>query len=120
MAIRLKLNAIESSTLLEHYETIAKRELGLHDSVRACLKSGDNRLPQYQQALQESQDDLDTTKKKLVALEAEKKKLITQLGAKDLLTALIERVERTDRNLIKIVDRLNALEKRLEKLERDR
>jgi hypothetical protein len=120
MAVRLKLNAIETSKLLEHYETLVKRELGLQDNVRACIKSGDNRVPQYQQALQEAQDDLDATRKKLVALEVEKRKLTAQLGRKDLPDHATEPLARANQALAKILERLTDIEKRLEKIERQK
>jgi hypothetical protein len=82
--VRLRLNAIETATLLGRYESLLKRELGLHENVRACVKSGDNRLPEYQQVLQEVQDDLEQTKKRLTTLEAERAKLTERPGKKGL------------------------------------
>src|SRR6516165_2634913 len=63
ITVRYKLNAIETSKLLEHYQSLLKREMSLQDSVRACARSGDERLPQYVQALQETRDDLANTRK---------------------------------------------------------
>jgi hypothetical protein len=115
--VRLKLNEIETSKLLDHYGTLVKRELGLRDNVRACIKSNDKRLPEYQKALQDAQDDLDSTKKKLVALERERKKLATPLGKKEQRDAPAEQLEKANRTLSKILERLGSIEKRLEKME---
>jgi len=57
-----------------------KRELSLQDSVRACARSGDERLLNYVQALQQTRDDLANTRKRLIALESEKAKLSVALG----------------------------------------
>jgi hypothetical protein len=84
------------------------------------VKSGDPRLPQYQQALQEAQDDLKTTKKKLVQLESERAKLATRLESKIGEGAGLESEKRTHQLLEKILDRLSSIEKRLEKLERQK
>src|SRR5262245_35551153 len=59
--VRLRLNAIEAATAMEHYESLVKRETAARDSVRAAIKSGDKSLPHYQQALQEVQDNLEVT-----------------------------------------------------------
>jgi hypothetical protein len=80
LAVRYRLNAIETSTLLENYQSLVKRELALQGSVRACTKSGDERLPQYVQALQEARADLVMTKQRLIALESEKAKLSASLS----------------------------------------
>ena len=120
LKVRLRLNAIESSRLMDHYAALFARELGLQDSVRACIKSGDDRLPQYQQALNQARADLEQTKKKLSALESEKTKLIERLGAKNAAEATLDRLESVNRVLDRILERLGSLEKRLEKLERQR
>ena len=49
--VRVKLLAIEIDQLTAHFEGLVKRELGLQEAIRACTKSGDNRLPEYQEAL---------------------------------------------------------------------
>jgi len=118
MKVRLRLNAIETAQFLEHFGALVKRELGLQDSVRACMKSGDPRLPQYQQALQEAQDDLAKTKKRLTTLESERAKLVERLGTKNTGDVPLESIERANRTLDKILERLSSIEKRLEKLER--
>ena len=116
--VRLKLNGIETAQLLEHHEWLSKRELSLQDSVRACIKAGSNRLPEYQQSLKETRDDLDATKQKLVALEVEKRKLTAQLGKADLPDTMSDPLERANQTLAKILERLSSIDKRLEKLER--
>ena len=118
MRVRLRLNAIETSKLEEHYETLVKRELSLQDNVRACLKSGDQRLPEYQQALQDAQADLEKTKTKLVARELEKAKLSERLGKRQPQDASLEAIEKSNRTLEKILERLGSIEKRLEKVQR--
>jgi hypothetical protein len=80
--------------------------------VRACEKSGEPRLPQYQEALRETQADLETTKRRMVELEAERLKLIRTLGKAPDTTS-----QDTERILNKILDRLIAIEKRLEKMD---
>lgn len=118
--VLLRLNTVKTSKLLERYETLVKRELDLQDSVRSCIKSGDNRLQQYQQALREAQDDLDWTKKKLLELETEKTALTARLGKKDLPGAVPEALEKVYHALEKMLERLNRIEKRLEKMERQK
>jgi hypothetical protein len=118
MKVRLRLNAIESAKLQEHYERLVKRELELEDGVRACRKSGDGRLPEYLQALQEAQGDLEKTKKKLVALESERDKVLRRLATKNRQVASPEPARQADRILEKILERLDSIEKRLQKLER--
>ncbi len=118
--VQLRLNAIETSELLEHYRTLVRRELSLHDNVRACLKSGDDRLPQYQQALQETQDDLAATKKRLIALEAERTKQSERLGRKALGAPAAESSDRSLRLLAELLERLGRIEKQLEKLDKRR
>src|SRR5262249_3563361 len=99
VTVLLRLNAIETTKLLEHYSALVKRELSLRDGVRACLKSGDDRLAEYQQALQEAQDDLASTKKRLLTLETEKVKLNERLGRKIVYDPAIEANERIMRGL---------------------
>jgi len=118
--VLLRLNGIETAKLMEHYSALVKRELALQDSVRACMKSGDTRLPEYQQALQEAQDDLSSTKKRLIALEVEKLKLNERLGRKVVSDPATESTERILRALDQMLERLDSIEKRLEKLERRR
>jgi chromosome segregation ATPase len=117
MTVRFRLNGIEAATYYEEYRQAVKRERGLQENVRACIQSGDNRLPEYKQALQNTQDDLAKLKKKLAALESEKTKLVRALGKKraDELS-----LEAKDRTLDKILERLTAIDKRLEKIERRR
>jgi hypothetical protein len=113
--VRLRLNAIETVILLERYETLFKREQDLQDSVRACTK---DLLPQYQQALLDTQGNLDMIRLKLVTLESEKTKLTARLGKKEVSDAYSEQLEKTNRTLEKILDGLNSIDKRLEKMER--
>lgn len=120
VTIRLQLNALESAKLAAHYEMLVERELNLQGSIRACIKSGDQRLPQYQQALQEAQGDLETTKKKMIALESERVKLRKRLGEKNAADAALDQTENMSRKLDKILERLDRLEKRLEKIENRR
>jgi hypothetical protein len=71
----LKLNAIEASKLLGRYAALVQRELDLQGSVNACITSGDCRLREYLQALQNARLDLDATKERLLTLEVEKARL---------------------------------------------
>jgi hypothetical protein len=118
MKVRLKLNVIESCKLLEHYGSLLDRVLALQHSIRACVKSGDERLAQYEQALTEAQADLERTKKRLIVLESEKAKLVERLGLKNAGDGSPEHLEGVNRMLDRILDRLAGIEKRLEKLER--
>src|SRR5262249_8810321 len=102
------------------YGALFERELSLQDSVRACIKSGDERLQQYQQALDETRADLEQTRKKLAALETEKGKLIDRLGPKNIDAPAPEQFEKLNRTLEKLLDRLGNLDKRVEKLERQK
>lgn len=120
LKVELRLNDAQTTHLMEHYEMLVKRESNLQGSVRACVKSGDPRLAEYQQALQEAQDDLKATKKKLVQLESDRAKLVKRLKTKTGGGAGLESSERTHQLLEKILDRLSAIEKRLEKLERQK
>jgi hypothetical protein len=118
MKVRLRLNAIETAKLQEHYQGLVQRELELQDSVRACRKSGDGRLPEYLEALQETQGDLEKTRKKLVALESEREKVLRRLAAQSGPGASPEPPPKADRILEKILERLGGIEKRLQRLER--
>jgi septal ring factor EnvC (AmiA/AmiB activator) len=118
--VRLKLNAIETAKLLERYQKQLQREADLSGSVRATVKSGDDRLPQYQDALKEAQDDLERIKQKLVDLEMEKAKLLQQLGKKEAAEGGPESVDRTNRLLEQILDRVISIEKRLDKADRQK
>ena len=112
----LRLNAIETAILTAHYEALVKRELGLQDAVRACVRSGDERLEQYQQSLQEARADLEHARKKLVALEFEKDKLIKRLGPQNHGPAAPD----LHRTLEKLLERLGSIDKLLEKIERQK
>jgi septal ring factor EnvC (AmiA/AmiB activator) len=113
--VRLKLNKIETAKLLNRYAFLIQREMDLQGSVKACVKSADTRLQEYKDALTQAQDDLETTKKKLVDLEVEKAKLIEQFGKPESADASAENIDRLNRNLEKILERLTTIEKRLEK-----
>jgi hypothetical protein len=113
--VRLRLNALETSELLGRYRTLVRRELSLQDSVRACLKSGEDRLHEYQQALQETQDDLANTKKRLVTLETEKTRLNERLGRKAVSAPAVESSDRSLRILKELLERLDRIEKQMEK-----
>jgi hypothetical protein len=56
--VRLRLNASETSALLEHYEAVLKRQLALQGSVRAYVNPAAG-LRVHQQDLQEVQEDLE-------------------------------------------------------------
>jgi len=113
--VRLKLNVIETGKLLERYEKLLQREMDLQENVKACNKSGDPRLPQYQDALKDAQEALEPTKKKLFDLDMEKAKLMERLGKKDSGDASPEQIDKMNRTLEKILERLTGIEKRLEK-----
>lgn len=118
--VRLRLIGIESAQLLDQYGVVYKRELNLQDSVRACARTGDPRLAEYQQVLKDAQADLEKVKKGLVSLELERAKLLDRLGRKAAPEGAAEPLERANRTLEKILDRLGGLDKRLEKIERQR
>lgn len=116
--VRLRVNAIETAVITEQVEMLIKREFNLRGSVRACIASGDERLPQYQKALADAQTDLEQNKKKLVELESERAKLIERLGPKVAAEEAHEHAAKMTRLLEQILDRLISIEKRLQRLER--
>jgi hypothetical protein len=120
VTVRLQLIAIESAKLATHYGILVERELNLQGSVRAAIKSGDQRLPEFQQGLQEAQGDLETTRKKMIALESERLTLRKRLGEKNSGNTAIDQTENMSRKLDKILERLDRIEKRLEKMEKRR
>src|SRR5688572_10414989 len=73
--VQLMLHDIQIAQFLKRYELLVQRELSIQETVRASRTAGDQRLPQYDQALQETREDLDQVRKRLVALESEKSKL---------------------------------------------
>ncbi|MBI2803488.1 MAG: hypothetical protein HYX68_00710 [Planctomycetes bacterium] len=118
--VRLRLNVIERSKLTERYGLLFDRELNLQDSVQACLKSGDERLPLYQQALQAVQTDQKKIKKRLTVLEAENTQLMKRIGKKNATEISFEELETLNRAIVRVLDRLQKVEKRLDKLEKPR
>ena len=118
--VRLRLNSIETSKLNEHYEKLVLRELSLQDNVRACAKHDDEkmpRLPQYQEALHDTQLELDMTRKRLVRLETERDKLLAQMKAK-FGDPRPESAPETTQTLNKILKRLEAIEKQMQSPDR--
>jgi hypothetical protein len=113
--VRLRLNVVETVMLLERYEKLLQREIDLQESVKACNKSGDPRLPEYEDALKDAQEALEATKKKLFDLEMEKVKLMERLGKKESGDVSPEQIDKINRTLEKILERLTSIEKRLEK-----
>jgi hypothetical protein len=57
------------------------------------------------------------TKKKLITLEAERGNLVERLGTKNSAVTPLEQFEKVTRVLERILDRLDAMEKRLQKLQ---
>jgi hypothetical protein len=108
--VRLSLNALERSKLMERYAALLDREMSLQDSVRASAKSGDERLPRYQQALDEVRADMQQTRKKLTTLEMEKVNLLERLGAKNATVDAFEHFERVNHLLERILDRVEKVE----------
>jgi hypothetical protein len=115
--VSLRLNAIQTSKVLDLYEQLAKRELELQDSIRAVAKTGDGRPQQLEQALAVVQADVSVTKKKLVALETERAKLTQRLKKLTAADETAAQAETTNRLLEKILERLGSIEKRLVKME---
>src|SRR5437764_1263828 len=68
---RIRINTLEAAVVQEHFERQVKWELDLCENIRACIESGDERLPQYQQTHQRVQAELEATKKQLIALEVD-------------------------------------------------
>ena len=118
--VRLKLNAIEIANLLERYEKLLQREADLTGSVRATVKSGDERQPHYQDALKETQDDLERIKRRLIELEMEKAKLAQPRPQKEIVERRDDSFDRTNRLLEQILERLISIEKRLDRSEREK
>jgi predicted transcriptional regulator len=116
--VRYRLNAIETAQLLNYYEVLVKRELDFRENMRASLQASGNRVAEFQQALQDLQADLAAIKRKLVALEVERTERTARLGKGGPADATPDSLERVNRTLDKVLERLNTIEKRLEKLER--
>jgi hypothetical protein len=113
--VRLKLNGIETATLLVRYEKLLQRELEVEENVKACNKVGDLRLREYEDALKDAQEGLEATKKKLLDLELERSRLMERLGKKESGDASAEQIDKMNRTLEKILERLISIEKQLEK-----
>jgi hypothetical protein len=118
MKVRVRLINIETAILMDDYAIHLKREIDLRDSVRASKRNGDERLPDYQKALDDTRSDLDQTRKRLLTLETDKAALIERLGPKYVVEEPSEQSIRIQRALEQILDRLTTLERRLQKLER--
>jgi hypothetical protein len=116
-SVRWKLNRIETAKLLERYENLLQREMILRDDVKIYTKSGNNHplLQQSEDRLEQVQENLETTKKKLVDLEMEKTKLIEHFGKPEPGDGSAEHIDPLNRTLEKILERLTAIEKRLDK-----
>jgi len=115
--ITLRLNTLHTKQVLMQFENLLQRETDLQTSLRA-LDTTDGRIAEYQKLLQDAQTDLQTIKKKLIALEVENAKLAKQLPKRDQEEETPKPAERSDRLLEKILQRLERIEKRLEKMER--
>jgi hypothetical protein len=115
--VRWKLNRIETAKNLERYENLLQREMILRDDVMAYNKSGGypGLLQACEERLEQVQENLETTKKQLVELEMEKAKLIEHFGKPESGDASTDNIERLNRTLEKILDRVTTIEKRLEK-----
>lgn len=111
VTIRLRLIGIEMRTLLEVYEKASRRESEYQQEVKLAARDGNRRAAEFRQRLDDAREAMKETEQRLVKLEVERGKLLRRLGKKDaddtpVLSALLER--------------LTAIEKRLEKLERRR
>jgi hypothetical protein len=118
--VRLKLLAIEIAQLTSHYEGLVKRELELQEAIRACTKSGDNRLHEYEEARKQAYEDLEVTTERLNRLEVEKTKLTEASPRKTSEEAALDSTDKLSRTLEAILQRLDKIEKRLEKMEAQR
>src|SRR5262249_38325652 len=114
--VHLRLNTIRNTKLLTHYESLVTRELSLQASIRAAAKANDMRLPDYQATHQDVLTDLETTRKELIVLEKERIKLLRRLGKPDAAEEASSPGDRAAGTLDKILERLNSIEKRLERL----
>jgi hypothetical protein len=112
-AVRLRLSAVELAVLQTHYETLLKRELSGKENARQFTGV---RAKENEAALKELRGDLETIRRRMVELETERQKLLLTLG-KAPETASPQDKDRTIRMLL---DRLNVLEKRVEKLEKQK
>src|SRR5713226_318292 len=113
--ITLRLNAIHSSRLLAEYERLLKVMTDLRNSARS-LEPMDKRALQYERAFEDYKSELVAAKKNLIALEVENVKLAKRLPKQDQVEETPKPAERLDRVLEKILERLDSIEKRLEKL----
>jgi hypothetical protein len=116
-AVRLKLNAIETARFLERYEKDFAFRMHCEENIELYSKAAvDPEILKRQKSdLESVEDSLEKTKKKLVDLEVEKTKLIEQFGKPESADASTERMDKMNRTLQKILERLAAVENRLEK-----
>jgi hypothetical protein len=119
VAVRLKLNALEVAVIIERYEDYIRSQAALEETIQALQAAGaplaksQEMLKSKQSQLLKLQSKMSAARKRLVGLESETAKLKRILG-KAPGAAPAE----GDHTLNKILDRLSAIEKRLEKLER--
>ena len=110
--VHLRLIAIETASLYEGYDRAVRSERECQDNISYSIITNDlARMPEYQQRLNHYQASLAKTKGKLVELEVDKAKLTKRLGATKL-------GDSPDPTLERILERLNSIEKRLERIAR--
>jgi hypothetical protein len=115
--IALKLNAIQASKLLERYEKFLTQELNIQMDIRVARPT-ETRLPEWHQHLLDTQTELETIKKKLVTLEVENAKLAKRFPKRNRPDETPDATQPSNGLLERILDRLDRIEKRLEKMER--
>jgi hypothetical protein len=113
-AVGLRLNAREVALLMDGYNALLREATGGRAALRQ-LKPGHPRVAQLKQELKELGDDMAETKKRLVGLEKERRKLARAAGSAG---EAADPADRTARALEKIVEKLDSIDKRLEKAER--
>jgi hypothetical protein len=116
-AVALRLNGLELALLYRRYDSTLFREMDLKEQVRSGEKDGNNprALAEAKRLLERTQDHLAATKKRLVELEKEKRKLSRAAGSAG---EAADPADRTARALEKILEKLDSIDKRLEKAER--
>jgi hypothetical protein len=117
--IALRLNAIQASKLLERYERYVTQEMNIQMDIRVARPT-ETRLPEWHQHLTDTQTELETIKKKLIALDAERAKLAKRLGKQNRPDEALDPTKPTTGLLEKMLERLENIEKRLEKIEQRR
>jgi chromosome segregation ATPase len=116
LTVLLRLNALEISSLMKQYESLCKLEQEQMNALRSAKT--DRQRHAAMVAHEETRNDLEHLKEKLVELETSKLKMERRLGDKKPdQPSLPDTADKVTRKLDEILLRLTRIEKRLDKLE---